>query len=134
MTPHVMAQIHDSQGNLVRAYQPTPWLRATTQQTAAQVTPLMEGVVKNGTASSVGFLPQDQVAAKTGTAQVGNAVNNTDDWMIAFAPASNPKVAVAVVVPYQAKSAYGATVAGPIVKAMIDGALHPSSSSSTPGA
>jgi peptidoglycan glycosyltransferase len=134
MTPHVMAQIHDSQGNLVRSYQQTPWLRATTQQTAAEVTPLMEGVVNNGTASSVGFLPQDHVAAKTGTAQVGNAVDNTDDWMIAFAPAQAPKVAVAVVVPFQAKSAYGATVAGPIVKAMIDGALHPSSSTSTPGA
>jgi peptidoglycan glycosyltransferase len=133
MTPHVMAQIHDGQGNLVQSYQQAPWLRATTQQTAAQVNQLMQGVVTNGTATSVGFLPQDQVAAKTGTAQTGNSANNTHDWMIAFAPASHPKVAVAVVVPFQAKSAYGATVAGPIVRAMIEAALGTASGTQSTG-
>jgi peptidoglycan glycosyltransferase len=121
MKPHVMSQIHDAQGNLVSAYQPTPWARATTQSAAAQVTSLMEGVVTHGTAAQVGFPPQDQVAAKTGTAQTGT--HQTHDWMIAFAPASNPKVAVAVVVPWQPFSFYGATVAGPIVNAMIQAAL-----------
>jgi len=43
--------------------------------------------------------------------------------MIAFAPASHPTVAVAVVLPYQAKTGYGATVAGPVVKCLIEGAL-----------
>ncbi len=132
MTPHVMSQIHDAAGNLVTSYQPTPWLRATTQKTAQEVTPLMEAVVTSGTASGVGFPPQDQVAAKTGTAQTGNSANNTHDWMIAFAPASDPQVAVAVVVPFQPYSAYGATVAGPIVKAMIEAALaQPGSATAT---
>lgn len=131
MTPHVMAQIRDSQGNLVSTYQPTPWVRATTQQAAAQVTSLMEGVVTNGTADGVGFLPQDQVAAKTGTAQTGNHFDNTNDWMIAFAPASDPQVAVAVTVPDQPFSYYGATVAGPIVKAMIEAALSQSQAPSS---
>jgi peptidoglycan glycosyltransferase len=123
MTPHVMSMIHDANGNLVKSYTPTPWMRATSQQAAAQVTSLMEGVVTSGTAAQVGFPPQDQVAAKTGTAQTGNAQQQTHDWMIAFAPASNPKVAVAVVVPFQPFSFYGATVAGPIVNAMIQAAL-----------
>jgi peptidoglycan glycosyltransferase len=82
----------------------------------------MRNVVVSGTAYGVGFLPQDQVAAKTGTAQERN-LTETDDWMIAFAPASNPTVAVAVLMPYQPKSNYGATVAGPIVKCLIEGAL-----------
>ena len=43
--------------------------------------------------------------------------------MIAFAPASDPVVAAAVVVPYQAISAYGATVAGPVMKCVIEAAL-----------
>lgn len=123
MTPHLMSQIHDAGGNLVTSYQPTPWKRALSQSAAAQVTSLMQGVVTSGTADGVGFLPQDQVAAKTGTAQSGNSAHNTHDWMIAFAPASSPKVAVAVVVPFQAVSLYGATVAGPIVNAMIKAAL-----------
>ena len=83
----------------------------------------MQAVVSYGTASGVGFLSQDDVAAKTGTAQTGNALQNTDDWMIAFAPATDPIIAVAVVVPYQSYSAWGATVAGPIVKCMIEAQL-----------
>jgi len=45
--------------------------------------------------------------------------------MIAFAPASNPKVAVAVVVPYQEVSTSGAEVAGPIMRAVLQAALNP---------
>ncbi len=71
MTPHVMAQIRDSDGNLVEKYQPTVWKQATTPATAAAVTNLMRQVVTAGTAAGVGFAPQDDVAAKTGTAQAG---------------------------------------------------------------
>jgi len=83
----------------------------------------MQNVVKFGTASGVGFLAIDDVAAKTGTAQTGNTKKNTDDWMIAFAPATNPTVAVAVVMPFQSFYKFGATVAGPIVKCLIEGTL-----------
>jgi peptidoglycan glycosyltransferase len=94
-----------------------------TAQEASLIVPLMENVVKEGTAYGI-FLPADDVAAKTGTAQVGNNLkNDTDDWMIAFAPATDPTIAVAVSVPYQAYSATGATVAGPIMKCIIEGAL-----------
>jgi cell division protein FtsI/penicillin-binding protein 2 len=61
-------------------------------------------------------------AVKTGTAQTGNPKANTDDWMIGFAPANNPKIAVAVVVPYQNFVDTGARVAGPIMKAMLTAA------------
>jgi peptidoglycan glycosyltransferase len=123
MTPHVMYQIRDQQNQLVKAYQPTPWLRAATQTTTAAVAGLMQQVVTAGTAAGVGFPPQDDVAAKTGTAQVGQGNSATTDWMIAFAPASAPKVAVAVVVPHQSLSATGAEVAGPVMKTMIEAAL-----------
>jgi len=84
----------------------------------------MHDVVTEGTAAEVGFLPQDDVAAKTGTAQVGNDLtNDTDDWMIAFAPASDPTIAIAVSVPYQAYNVTGAIVAGPIMKCMIEASL-----------
>jgi peptidoglycan glycosyltransferase len=99
------------------------WRHPLGPEEATQVATLMHDVVLYGTASGVGFLYEDDVAAKTGTAQTGDAVNNTDDWMIAFAPATDPVIAVAVVVPYQPISFYGATVAGPIVKCVIEGAL-----------
>jgi peptidoglycan glycosyltransferase len=125
MTPHVMAQIRDNQGRLVRAYKPQVWLTATSPQTAASVTTYMVSVVNAGTAQGVMNLPNVQVAAKTGTAQT-NATAGSNNWMIAFAPAQAPKVAVAVVVPAQPGlpvDAQGATVAGPIAKTVLAAAL-----------
>jgi peptidoglycan glycosyltransferase len=123
MTPHVMADIHDSEGNLVKEYQPTPWKQATTAGTAQAVSLLMQQVVKSGTAAGVGFPPQDDVAAKTGTAQAGVGNTNVNGWMIAFAPASHPVIAIAVVIPNTAVYKLGAQVAGPVMKSMIEQVL-----------
>ena len=43
--------------------------------------------------------------------------------MIGFAPANNPQIAVAVVVPEQNISSDGARVAGPIMKRVMQAAL-----------
>jgi peptidoglycan glycosyltransferase len=122
MMPHLLNYITSPDGTVVKRYVPKSWLTPLTSSQALQIVPLMQNVVKFGTASGI-FPASLDVAAKTGTAQVGNGAQNTDDWMIAFAPASNPTVAVAVVMPFQAKSAFGATVAGPIVKCLIEEAL-----------
>ena len=63
-----------------------------------------------GTASGVGFPSYLCAAVKTGTAQTGLGVNH--DWMIGFAPANDPQIAVAVVVPYQYIGSDGARIAG----------------------
>lgn len=123
MTPHVMAQVRDSQGNLVENYKPSQWLKATSPQTAAAINQLMTQVVQSGTASRVGFPPLEDVAAKTGTAQTGIGNSLTTDWMIAFAPATAPKVAIAVAMPDQLRDETGAVVAGPVVKTMLADAL-----------
>jgi peptidoglycan glycosyltransferase len=124
MTPHLMSQIRDSSGNIVTTYHPSVWKVATTKATAAKVTTLMESVVTDGTASQVGFPAILQAAVKTGTAQTElGGIEHTDDWMIGFAPANDPKIAIAVIVPYQPVSDTGALVAGPIMKAMMEAAL-----------
>jgi peptidoglycan glycosyltransferase len=123
MTPHVMAQIRDSQGNLVSTYAPKPWMTAISPQTAATLTTFMQGVVKSGTAANVGFPASWNVAAKTGTAEVGVNLQNTTDWLIAFAPNGQSKVAVAVVVPNQPGKQTGAGIAGPIVKQILQDVL-----------
>ncbi len=125
MTPHVMVQIRNGQDGLVDNYTPKVYRQAASAAAAKQVNRLMQGVVttSNGTAYPVGFPASEHVAVKTGTAQVGNAAENTVDWMIGFAPATNPTVAAAVVVPEQVTSASGATIAGPIMKAVVRAAL-----------
>jgi len=133
MTPHLMSSIHDSQGSLVQTYTPKAAATVATPQAAQQVTSLMESVITDpqGTAAGVGFPSYLCAAVKTGTAQTNAATGLTDTWMIGFAPANNPQVAVAVVVPQQANSSDGAHVAGPIMKAVLQAAV-PQSSVSQP--
>jgi peptidoglycan glycosyltransferase len=129
MTPHLMQQIRDSQGNVVTSYQPTPMLTAASQSAASSVNTLMQTVVTDpgATAAGVGFPPQWQMAVKTGTAQVQapNQPEQTDDWLIGFDNAKGvPNIAIAVIVPYQAVSATGAAVSGPIMKAVVGAYLN----------
>jgi peptidoglycan glycosyltransferase len=123
MTPHLMSTIRDSTGALVKSYTPTPMPRSTSAVSAQAVTSLMESVITdpNGTAAGVGFPSSLCAAVKTGTAQTGLGVNH--DWMIGFAPANNPQIAVAVVVPFQNISSDGAGIAGPIVNTIMQAAL-----------
>ncbi len=122
MTPHLMKFVTGPDGIVIKRYSPTPWKTPLTPAQAAQIVPLMVNVARYGTAAGI-FPAADNVAAKTGTSQVGNGAQNTDDWMIAFAPANNPTIAVAVVMPFQVTSATGAAVAGPIIKCLVEGAL-----------
>jgi peptidoglycan glycosyltransferase len=122
MTPHLMNYVTGPDGTIVKRYVPSVWKTPLTPSQAAQIVPLMVKVATSGTAAGV-FPSNLDVGAKTGTSQVGNGVQNTDDWMIAFAPASHPTVAVAVVMPFQVTSATGASVAGPIMRCLVEGAL-----------
>ncbi|HVX20333.1 MAG TPA: penicillin-binding transpeptidase domain-containing protein [Acidimicrobiales bacterium] len=124
MRPHVMAQIRDAQGDVVRRYTPTVYRQATSAGAARSVNRLMQGVVSTPHGTAHGLLPAaDRAAVKTGTAQVGTSSTRTDDWMIGFAPYTSPTVAVAVLVPYQSTTGSGATVAGPVFKEIIEAAL-----------
>ena len=125
ITPHVMAQITNSQGNIVTTYKPKAWRHAVWPSAAAEVTGLMQTVVTNpdGTGANVGFPASLDVAVKTGAARTGNPQANADDWIVGFAPADDPQIAVAVVVPLQYPTDDGAGVAAPIMKAMLEAAL-----------
>jgi len=122
MTPHVLGHVTNSQNQVVSTYQPKPWLQATSPATAAQMTTLMRSVVAHGTGVAA-QIPGVAVAGKTGTAQTGTGL--IDAWFTAFAPAANPTIAVAVVLPNQpsADEFQGGTLAAPIVKAMIESYL-----------
>lgn len=123
MTPHLMSTITGPDGAIIQRYKDSVWKDPLTKSQAAQIVPLMVKVVTSGTAYGV-FPASLDVAAKTGTAQVGNDLtNDTDDWMIAFAPATDPTIAVAVSVPFQGYSRTGAIIAGPIMKCVIEAAL-----------
>ena len=68
-----------------------------TPRTAGALREMMTHVVDDGTGTAA-QLPGISVAGKTGTAETGTAGQLNDAWFIAFAPADNPQVAIAVVV------------------------------------
>jgi len=122
MAPHVMAEVRDSEGQVIESFKPSQWKTPITSDVASTMTDMMVGVVQHGTATRVA-LQNVQVAAKTGTAQTGNNTSHT--WMVAFAPAEAPTVVVAVIVENQpnVSEATGGVVAAPIAKAVLQSAL-----------
>src|SRR5438105_6029309 len=122
MVPHVMSEVRDSEGQQIEQFAPKQWLRAVSPEVASTMRDLMMGVVTSGTATRVA-LPGTTVAAKTGTAQTGNDTSHT--WLVAFAPAEQPRVAVAVIVENQPNvlESTGGVVAAPVARAVLQAAL-----------
>jgi peptidoglycan glycosyltransferase len=85
---------------------------------ASQVNQMMRKVVEEGTGTPA-QLGGISVAGKTGTASVGLPGQGlTEPWFVGFAPANNPKVAVAVTIA-RSQGGFGGTVAAPIARDMI---------------
>jgi len=126
MRPYVVDQVKGADGSTVEKTTPEQYQDAMDSDQANQLTEMMKRVVSgpDGTGHSVA-VPGVSVAAKTGTAQ--NAPGKPPHaWMIAFAPADHPKVAVAVMVESGGKygnDGYGATVSGPIAQEMMRAVL-----------
>jgi peptidoglycan glycosyltransferase len=121
MVPHLTQRIVDAEGRTVQTISPRVQAVVMKTSTASAVTAMMEAVVKEGTGTAA-QIPGIQVAGKTGTAQTqfGDSINNV--WFIAFAPAANPKVAVAVTL--KAVPGEGATFAAPVARAVIENLLR----------
>ena len=121
MVPHMTARIVDAEGRTVLEVAPRVQSVVMKRSTATAVTSMMEAVVREGTGTEA-QIPGVQVAGKTGTAQtqIGDAINNV--WFIAFAPASNPRVAIAVTL--QDVPGQGAAFAAPVARKVMEELLR----------
>jgi peptidoglycan glycosyltransferase len=121
MVPHLTSRIVDAEGQTTLKVGPRVQSKVMKSSTAAAVTAMMEGVVNEGTGTPA-QIPGVQVAGKTGTAetQIGTAINNV--WFIAFAPARNPRVAIAVTL--KGVPGQGASFAAPVARQVIEQLLH----------
>jgi len=121
MVPHLTNRIVDSEGRTVQRVSPRLQSVVMKPSTATAVTSMMEAVVNEGTGTAA-QIPGIQVAGKTGTAetQIGAAINNV--WFIAFAPAADPRVAIAVTL--QDVPGQGAAFAAPVAREVMERLLH----------
>jgi penicillin-binding protein A len=115
MKPHLGDRIVDRDGRTVDRIEPEEMSEVMSPETASQVGAMMSQVVKEGTGTAAALEGID-VAGKTGTAEVDHGCPN-QLWFIAFAPAQDPRVAIAVTV--ECGTGFGGTVAAPIAKAVM---------------
>jgi cell division protein FtsI/penicillin-binding protein 2 len=126
-TPLQMATVAGTIANAGRRMEPRISMhvkpsgeRAVSKKTAATMTRLMEDVVEGGTGVAA-RIAGVRVAGKTGTAEVdvnGERMNHA--WFVAFAPADDPKLAVAVV---SELGGIGGQVAAPLARAILQATL-----------
>jgi penicillin-binding protein A len=120
MKPYVVEKVVAPDGSEVTRTKPDALGRAVDANHAAEVARMMELVVQGGTGTAA-QIPGIRVAGKTGTAESGVRGTNTTSFM-SFAPADNPRVAVAVILERQ--SGTGGTTAAPIAKQIMEALIR----------
>jgi peptidoglycan glycosyltransferase len=118
MAPHVVGSVRDRTGRSLAGTRPKPFMTATDPATAEQVTQIMQKVVTGGSGTRA-QIEDVNVAGKTGTAEVGKG-KPTNAWFIAFAPAENPTVAMAIMIE---GGGIGGRVAAPAARPVLQAAL-----------
>ena len=116
MKPRLVDRVTTPDGAPRSRNRPTERATVMSRRAASQLAGMMSRVVGEGTGTAAALQGID-VAGKTGTAEVANGASN-QAWFIAFAPVSDPRVAIAVTV--ERTSGQGGTVAAPIAKQVME--------------
>ena len=120
LRPYLVRKIQDDQGRVIQEFSPTFVRRVISPSTAAVLTNMLRGVVEEGGTGMKAAVEGYDVAGKTGTAQVVDPETGTyspDRYMssfIGFAPASDPAVAVLVIIQEPEGRGFGGQVAAPV--------------------
>ena len=125
MQPNLVESIIGEDLRELESFQPEVYNTPITADTATKMTQMMVAGVADGAASNARINGVD-VAGKTGTAENGTGDPYTL-WFTGFAPATDPQVAVAVVVENGGglgQSGFGNLVAAPIAKKVLEAVLN----------
>lgn len=125
MKPYLVKSVLSSDLSVIERSEPEELSQAVSSDVASQLTEMMQAVVEDGSGKPA-QIDGVEVAGKTGTAET-DRVQRAHAWFTGFAPANDPKIAVAVVVENggdpDSEARGGGAVAGPIAKAMMEAGL-----------
>jgi penicillin-binding protein A len=125
MTPYLIESVRSANLDIIESTpDPVELSQAVSEQTASTLTKMMVSVVQNGSGARA-QIDGVEVAGKTGTAQ-HDPDKPPHAWFISFAPATDPKVAVAVVVEdggVTGSEVGGGRVAAPIAREVMEAVL-----------
>jgi len=126
MKPQIWNRVIDPDGRVVEELDPSEFSRPISEESAAELTTAMEGVVSEGTGTNAD-IPGVAVAGKTGTAETpgntscGGGEEENQAWFIGFAPADDPEIAIAASV--ECTPEFGGDVAAPIFREVAEAIL-----------
>jgi peptidoglycan glycosyltransferase len=123
MEPRLTNKVVDQDGRTVRTIAPAVYDQVMSPKTASEVNQMMRTVVDEGTGTPAKLGSGIAFAGKTGTASIGATGSGlTQPWFIGFAPADNPKVAIAVTIE-KTQGQFGGQVAAPIARDIVQALL-----------
>ena len=127
MKPQIWSRVVDPDGRVTKRLDPSEYSQPISEQTAEELTTAMEGVVSEGTGTNAA-ISGVTVAGKTGTAETpynescGGGSEENQAWFIGFAPAEDPKIAIAASV--ECTEQFGNDVAAPIFRDVAETILN----------
>jgi peptidoglycan glycosyltransferase len=127
MKPQIWNRVIDPDGRVIDELSPSEFSQPISEETAAELTTAMEGVVSSGTGTNAA-IPGVPVAGKTGTAETpgnascGGGVDQNQAWFTGFVPADDPQIAIAASV--ECTEQFGNDIAAPIFRAVAEAILN----------
>ena len=118
---HVVDRATNSAGAVVYDARRVPGARIISARHASEIQQMMRRAVNDASGTGGNArLAGTTVAGKTGTAET-NIAGRTHAWFVGYAPADNPRVAVAVV--FENSTGMGGDLAAPVAREIIRAAL-----------
>lgn len=120
--PHVVSEIRSPDGTLIYSFTPAGNKAAISRQTADIFKDILKTVTEEGGTGKSASVEGNQVAGKTGTAQIIDPKTrrySREKYVssfVGFVPADNPMIAMIVVVYEPMGQIYGGVVAAPVFK------------------
>ncbi|MGH2940182.1 MAG: peptidoglycan D,D-transpeptidase FtsI family protein [Solirubrobacterales bacterium] len=127
MKPQIWSRVVNVDGSVTKKMSPSVYGEPISSKTAEELTTAMEGVVDEGTGTNAA-ISGVPVAGKTGTAETpnnkecGGGEAENQAWFVGFAPADNPKIAIAATV--SCTEEFGGDVAAPIFRDVAETILN----------
>lgn len=127
MKPLIVKEIRDSEGNIVKKYEPEVIRKVVSRETSEQVRDILEGVISTGTGKNA-YISGYRVAGKTGTSETTETKKNNRyiASFASFAPADNPVICVLVVLDFPTGpfGHQGGVIAAPVAREILEDTLE----------
>lgn len=128
LKPTIIKQISDSDGNIIKKFEPQVVRKVISEETASEVRSILEGVVSEGTGKNA-YVAGYRIGGKTGTSQT--LTTETEGRYIvsfmAFAPADKPQICVLVVLDHPQNEMHlrsGGILAAPVAGKLTEEILE----------